>query len=105
MRAALATAVTRRRAYLAELRRREGAARAAAAQRQARAAQRRSATIGASAAIGPPCASLDGRRRDGDRAAVRGVRTLTVDAVAYSLPGSTASGLPVGHGVVAVDPP
>jgi 3D (Asp-Asp-Asp) domain-containing protein len=27
-----------------------------------------------------------------------------VDAVAYSLPGRTASGLPVGRGVVAVDP-
>lgn len=33
-----------------------------------------------------------------------GGRTLTVDAVAYSLPGHTASGLPVGKGVVAVDP-
>ena len=33
-----------------------------------------------------------------------GGRTLTVDAVAYSLPGNTASGLPVGRGVVAVDP-
>ena len=31
-------------------------------------------------------------------------RQLTVDAVAYSLPGYTASGLPVGNGVVAVDP-
>jgi 3D (Asp-Asp-Asp) domain-containing protein len=29
---------------------------------------------------------------------------LRVDAVAYSLPGKTASGLPVGKGVVAVDP-
>jgi 3D (Asp-Asp-Asp) domain-containing protein len=27
-----------------------------------------------------------------------------VDAVAYSLPGKTAIGLPVGKGVVAVDP-
>jgi 3D (Asp-Asp-Asp) domain-containing protein len=33
-----------------------------------------------------------------------GGRRLTVDAVAYSLPGYTASGLPVGKGVVAVDP-
>jgi 3D (Asp-Asp-Asp) domain-containing protein len=33
-----------------------------------------------------------------------GGRTLIVDAVAYSLPGYTASGLPVGKGVVAVDP-
>jgi 3D (Asp-Asp-Asp) domain-containing protein len=29
---------------------------------------------------------------------------MTVSAVAYSLPGNTASGLPVGPGVVAVDP-
>jgi 3D (Asp-Asp-Asp) domain-containing protein len=29
---------------------------------------------------------------------------LRADAVAYSLPGKTASGLPVGTGVVAVDP-
>ena len=33
-----------------------------------------------------------------------GTRTLVVDAVAYHLPGKTASGLPVGQGVVAVDP-
>ena len=31
-------------------------------------------------------------------------RTLAVSAVAYSLPGHTASGLPVGWGIVAVDP-
>ena len=30
--------------------------------------------------------------------------TLVVDAVAYHLPGRTASGLPVGVGVIAVDP-
>lgn len=29
---------------------------------------------------------------------------LRVDAVAYHLPGITASGLPVGKGIVAVDP-
>lgn len=29
---------------------------------------------------------------------------LRVDAVAYHLPGQTASGLPVGKGIVAVDP-
>jgi 3D (Asp-Asp-Asp) domain-containing protein len=33
-----------------------------------------------------------------------GTRTLVVDAVAYHLAGSTASGLPVGVGVIAVDP-
>ena len=31
-------------------------------------------------------------------------RTITVSATGYSLPGHTASGLPVGWGVVAVDP-
>jgi 3D (Asp-Asp-Asp) domain-containing protein len=33
-----------------------------------------------------------------------GARTLTVTATGYSLPGTTATGLPVGFGVVAVDP-
>lgn len=33
-----------------------------------------------------------------------GTRTLVVDAVAYHLPGRTASGIPVGIGVIAVDP-
>jgi 3D (Asp-Asp-Asp) domain-containing protein len=33
-----------------------------------------------------------------------GPRTLVVDAVAYHLSGNTASGLPVGVGVIAVDP-
>jgi len=37
-------------------------------------------------------------------AAPVGSRTLVVDAVAYHLPGHTASGLPVGVGVNAVDP-
>jgi len=37
-------------------------------------------------------------------AGAAGTRTLVVDAVAYHLPGRTASGLPVGVGVVAVDP-
>jgi 3D (Asp-Asp-Asp) domain-containing protein len=33
-----------------------------------------------------------------------GGRTLVVSATAYSLPGRTATGLPVGPGIVAVDP-
>ena len=33
-----------------------------------------------------------------------GARTLTVTATAYALPGHTATGLPVGHGIAAVDP-
>lgn len=37
-------------------------------------------------------------------AIVQGGRTLTVTATGYSLPGRTASGIPVGPGIVAVDP-
>jgi 3D (Asp-Asp-Asp) domain-containing protein len=33
-----------------------------------------------------------------------GGRTITVSATGYALPGTTATGLPVGWGVVAVDP-
>ena len=33
-----------------------------------------------------------------------GARTLTVTATGYSMPGRTATGLPVGRGIVAVDP-
>ncbi|MDX6402276.1 MAG: hypothetical protein QOF27_2882 [Gaiellaceae bacterium] len=35
---------------------------------------------------------------------VSGARTLTVTSTGYSLPGRTATGLPVGPGIVAVDP-
>ena len=70
--------------------------------RLARAAERRSARITAhrptvlttrSAEAAPPTLPAPGA-----------TRSLAVDAVAYHLPGRTASGLPVGNGVVAVDP-
>jgi cystine transport system substrate-binding protein len=35
---------------------------------------------------------------------VDGARTLTVTSTGYSMPGRTATGLPVGPGIVAVDP-
>ena len=50
---------------------------------------------GGSAAPAPPVATP---------APAAGGRTLTVSATGYSLPGHTASGLPVGWGIVAVDP-
>jgi cystine transport system substrate-binding protein len=104
--AALESALTRKRAYVADLRRRAGEARAAAAERLAAEAQQRSAALTSPAAATTvvPAATLAAPAAADTPAAVRGVRTLTVDAVAYSLPGHTASGLPVGHGVVAVDP-
>ena len=37
-------------------------------------------------------------------APVSGMRTMTVTATGYSLPGNTASGMPVGWGAIAVDP-
>ena len=45
-----------------------------------------------------------GELRPRHPAPVTGTHTLVVDAVAYHLPGRTASGLPVGVGVIAVDP-
>ena len=47
----------------------------------------------------PPAAPATGAA-----APAAGTRTLVVDAVAYHLLGNTASGLPVGVGVIAVDP-
>lgn len=80
-----------------------------ALQAQAQQAQRRSAEITARAT---PVAG--GSRASAPQTAPAtatapapppsGTRTLVVDAVAYHLPGTTASGLPVGVGVIAVDP-
>jgi peptidoglycan DL-endopeptidase CwlO len=96
----LAAAVEARRSVLAELARTQSAAAAATARHEAQAAERRSAELNAAA---QPAAALAAVEVEAPQV-VRGVRTLTVDAVAYSLPGRTASGLPVGRGVVAVDP-
>ena len=86
----LARTVERRAAYVASLG--AGTARPAAAVRhleqRARAAEHRSSGLDAAAPVRPAARPSQ----------------LTVDAVAYSLPGVTASGLPVGRGVAAVDP-
>jgi 3D (Asp-Asp-Asp) domain-containing protein len=106
----LAAARDEKAAYLDSLRRRQdlNEAEIASLERRAAAAEERSAELTASAgtedagsheiagaAVSP---ALDAVAPAG------GGRQLTVDAVAYSLPGYTASGLPVGKGVVAVDP-
>jgi 3D (Asp-Asp-Asp) domain-containing protein len=100
----LAAALERRRAYLAELARRESAARAAAVRQQAAAATRRSAELTAAARPRVVAVADAAPAAEEPSIALRSVRRLTVDAVAYSLPGHTASGLHVGRGVVAVDP-
>ena len=88
-------------AYLESLKRRQAvtAAEATELEADARAAQQQAAelqpaVVSESAAPTPVEAVV----------APDGTRTLTVSAIGYSLPGRTASGLPVGPGVVAVDP-
>jgi peptidoglycan DL-endopeptidase CwlO len=99
--------------------------RLAALQTQAQAAQRRSRRLAppasrtSPASLSTPVAHTGPARQATDVpapptttedvstatvAAPVGSRTLVVDAVAYHLPGHTASGLPVGVGVIAVDP-
>ena len=108
--AAHEAAVGAKRSTLASIRREQGLtqARLAAAEARARAAQRASARIAraarstttpaAAAAEAPPAPAADAGL------APAGGRLFVADAVAYHLPGRTASGLPVGVGVIAVDP-
>ena len=96
----LEAAVAAKRSTLAGLRRRQDVTgrRLEALRARAREAQRASERLA-------PRASRPARVASPDAAAVApGTRTLVVDAVAYHLPGRTASGLPVGVGVIAVDP-
>jgi 3D (Asp-Asp-Asp) domain-containing protein len=95
--AALATARAQRIAYIASLARqhRLKARQIEALDSQARRVVERAQAVQAqTAAAAPAAASLF----------VTGTRTVTVSATGYSLPGRTATGLPVGLGVVAVDP-
>lgn len=66
---------------------------------QAKQAQTRSRAVAAQQAVNPvpaPSVPSQGPASSG--------QTLTVVATAYDLPGSTATGVPVGPGIVAVDP-
>lgn len=89
---ALAASQETRRAYLAGLReeQRLNAAQLARVEEQAAVAQEKAETLpGTPPTLGP----------------VAGAGTrMTVEVTAYSLPGTTATGIPVGWGVVAVDP-
>ncbi len=109
---------TARRAATVSALRREGAVtaqRLSALQTRAQAAQRASAKLVATASAAPASGLSGGEAAGAEQAAeaeqaasaattISGNRTLVVDAVAYHLPGNTASGLPVGMGVIAVDP-
>lgn len=113
--ARLEAAVAGRSATVAAVRRQRSLTkqRLAALEAQAQAAARRSSEITASVTV--PAAAAAATNVETDAAPAedptappasppQGTRTLVVDAVAYSLPGKTASGLPVGVGVIAVDP-
>ena len=100
----LAAAHTDRVAYIGRLHREKqlAAAKIVALEAAAQRVQVKSQTIqqGATAAdpAPPPPSSPS------TPAPTQGGRTITVAATGYSLPGRTATGLPVGWGVVAVDP-
>ena len=93
--------------YVEDLRRRQDltAQQVSMLEAQARSAQRQTARLQPAPTLletsspeAPPQAQPEAPAADD------GPRTLLVSAIGYSLPGRTASGLPVGPGIVAVDP-
>jgi 3D (Asp-Asp-Asp) domain-containing protein len=95
--AALVSARAQRVAYIASLarQRRLNARQIEALDSQAQRVVERARAMQAQTAAAAPAAV---------RPFMTGARTVTVSATGYSLPGRTATGLPVGLGVVAVDP-
>jgi cystine transport system substrate-binding protein len=100
--AALSTARTERLGFISTLRREQSlkVAQIRALEATAQRVVHKSAEIQAAAATDASAAEpvFD------PAAAAAGGRTITVSSTGYSLPGRTATGLPVGWGVVAVDP-
>jgi 3D (Asp-Asp-Asp) domain-containing protein/peptidoglycan hydrolase CwlO-like protein len=100
----LAVAAGERRAYIAGLAAERGftARRIARARTTARAAERRAVELAPTS--GQPVEL--GSTTVPSRAPVNadGLRTLTVEATGYAIRGTTATGIPAGWGVVAVDP-
>ena len=85
----LSSTVATRRTYISSLRARERAAQVRTVEAAAQAAQQKSQHLAPpTPTTSPPV----------------GKRHLTVSATCYDLPGRTATGMPVGEGVVAVDP-
>jgi 3D (Asp-Asp-Asp) domain-containing protein/predicted nucleic acid-binding Zn-ribbon protein len=106
---ALAAAHAERSALISSLRSRQRlhSAQIAALEQMAKRVEHKSDALQAAATVrqstpqpisesGPPTAST--------APAPSGARTITVSSTGYSLPGRTATGLPTGWGVVAVDP-
>jgi 3D (Asp-Asp-Asp) domain-containing protein len=108
---ALERVARERASYLASLRREGELTRSQidALETRARAAEQASARISsptsaAAEATAEPTATPAAAQGELAPGSPAGTRTLVVDAVAYHLPGVTASGIPVGVGVIAVDP-
>jgi 3D (Asp-Asp-Asp) domain-containing protein len=95
---ALASARADRISYIGSLHRQQrfAAAQISALELTAQRVATKSETI--QRAADPPAGSTT------TTAPLQGAHTLTVSSTGYSLPGHTASGLPVGWGIVAVDP-
>jgi 3D (Asp-Asp-Asp) domain-containing protein len=106
--AALERETAARAATVAGIRREAHVARERLSQLEelARTAERASERIAAEAPPAPAPASVPDEPAEVEAtlAPAAGPRELVVDAVAYHLPGVTASGIPVGPGVIAVDP-
>jgi len=100
----LDSARAQRESYLADLanQRRLNTSQISSLEQQAQAADRRSSTIAAQRAIAPtPAPTIP----TAPSPPIHGTgQALTVVATAYALPGTTATGVPVGPGIVAVDP-
>ena len=107
---ALVSARSERLAFLAQLRAQQAlkaqqiAALQAAAQRVVIKSQQLQSAAAASAAALPQADPPPAPIAAPAPVSSPGGRTLTVSSTGYSLPGHTATGMPVGWGVVAVDP-
>lgn len=101
--ASLNSAIAARKSYVATLasKQRLNVAQIAQLDAQARVSVARTQTITAVTAPGSPAPAAPA---PAPAPAVGGGRTITVQSTGYSLDGTTASGIPVGWGVVAVDP-
>jgi 3D (Asp-Asp-Asp) domain-containing protein len=102
--ASLSSAVAARKSYVAALasRQRLNVAQISSLDAQARASVVRSQTLATVSA--PSAPSAPAVSAPVSAPAPGGGRTITVQSTGYSLGGTTASGIPVGWGVVAVDP-
>jgi 3D (Asp-Asp-Asp) domain-containing protein len=96
---------TARLSYIAQLRAQEQRAKVAAIVAQAQTIEQKSQTL--APAQPPPSSSGGGSSAPPPPPSApppSGGQTMTVSATCYDLPGHTATGMPVGWGVVAVDP-